>query len=78
MFEFYLAVAEIGFRRRHQVVFQLQLAHRQTAVPLTRDYMIDTGGQFWQTERPLLPADERANSNGVQAHKPPPFRRLHR
>src|SRR6185312_14399523 len=74
MFEF---VAEIGFRRRHQVVFQLQLAHRQTAVPLTRDYMIDTGGQFLQTERPLLPADGRANSNGVQAHKPPPFRRLH-
>ena len=63
MFEFYLAVAEIGFRRRHQVVFHLQFAHRQTAVPLTRDYMIDTGGQFWQTERPLLPANGRANSN---------------
>jgi len=55
MFEFYLASAELGFRRRHQVVFQLQLAHRQTAVPLTRDYMIDTDGQFWQGNRPLLP-----------------------
>ena len=40
MFEFYLAFAELGFRRRHQVVFQIQLAHRQTAVPLTRDYVL--------------------------------------
>jgi cyclopropane-fatty-acyl-phospholipid synthase len=55
MFEFYLAFAELGFRRRHQVVFQIQLAHRQTAVPLTRDYVTDPDGQFWQGEQPLLP-----------------------
>jgi cyclopropane-fatty-acyl-phospholipid synthase len=54
MFEFYLAFAELGFRRRHQVVFQLQLAHRQTAVPLTRDYMTYTDGQFWRGEQLLL------------------------
>jgi cyclopropane-fatty-acyl-phospholipid synthase len=41
MFEFYLAGSEIAFRREGHMVFQIQLAHRQTAVPLTRDYVID-------------------------------------
>ena len=41
MFEFYLAGSEIAFRREGHMVFQIQLAHRQTAVPLTRDYIID-------------------------------------
>ena len=39
MFEFYLCGSEIAFRREGHVVFQTQLAHRQTAVPLTRNYM---------------------------------------
>ena len=39
MFEFYLAAAELSFRREDQMVFQLQLAHRIDAVPVTRDYM---------------------------------------
>jgi cyclopropane-fatty-acyl-phospholipid synthase len=39
MFEFYLCGAEIAFRREGHMVFQIQLAHRQTAVPLTRDYI---------------------------------------
>jgi cyclopropane-fatty-acyl-phospholipid synthase len=39
MFEFYLCGAEIAFRREGHMVFQVQLAHRQTAVPLTRDYI---------------------------------------
>jgi cyclopropane-fatty-acyl-phospholipid synthase len=39
MFEFYLCGAEIAFRREGHVVFQIQLAHRQTTVPLTRDYI---------------------------------------
>jgi cyclopropane-fatty-acyl-phospholipid synthase len=41
MWEFYLAGAELGFRRLGQMVFQMQLAKRQDAVPLTRDYIID-------------------------------------
>jgi cyclopropane-fatty-acyl-phospholipid synthase len=41
MFELYLAGSEIAFRREGHMVFQIQLAHRQTAVPLTRDYIID-------------------------------------
>ncbi len=39
MFEFYLAASEITFRRCGHMIWQLQLAHRQDAVPLTRDYI---------------------------------------
>jgi cyclopropane-fatty-acyl-phospholipid synthase len=39
MFEFYLAVSEITFRRRGHMVWQLQLAHEHGVVPLTRDYI---------------------------------------
>ncbi len=41
MFEFYLCGAEIAFRREGHMVFQIQLTHRQTAAPLTRDYITD-------------------------------------
>ncbi|MDQ2802001.1 MAG: cyclopropane-fatty-acyl-phospholipid synthase family protein [Pseudomonadota bacterium] len=39
MFEFYLAGAELSFRRAGKIVFQIQLARRQDAVPLARDYI---------------------------------------
>jgi cyclopropane-fatty-acyl-phospholipid synthase len=39
MWEYYLACSEIGFRHLGNVVFQIQLAKRQEAVPLTRDYI---------------------------------------
>ncbi len=39
MFEFYLAGSEVSFRREDMMVFQIQLARRQDAVPLTRDYI---------------------------------------
>ena len=39
MWEFYLAGSEVSFRRMGMVVFQIQLARRQGAVPLTRDYI---------------------------------------
>jgi cyclopropane-fatty-acyl-phospholipid synthase len=41
MWEFYLAGCEVSFRRTDQMVFQIQLAKRNDAVPLTRDYMLD-------------------------------------
>jgi cyclopropane-fatty-acyl-phospholipid synthase len=31
----------MSFRRLNQMVFQIQIAKRQEAVPLTRDYMHD-------------------------------------
>lgn len=39
MWEFYLAASEIAFRYLRNAVFQIQLARRQEAVPLTRDYI---------------------------------------
>lgn len=39
MFAFYLAGSELAFRRKGQVVYQIQLAGHQAAVPLSRDYM---------------------------------------
>ncbi len=39
MWEFYLIGCEVSFRQLGQMVFQLQLAKRKDAVPLTRDYI---------------------------------------
>jgi cyclopropane-fatty-acyl-phospholipid synthase len=39
MWDFYLASSEMAFRHRGLMVFQIQLARRQEAVPLTRDYI---------------------------------------
>ena len=46
MWEFYLIGSELAFRRLGHMVFQLQLAKRQDAVPLTRDYVTD-----WERRR---------------------------
>jgi cyclopropane-fatty-acyl-phospholipid synthase len=46
MWEFYLAAAEISFRYMRCAVFQIQLARRQEAVPLTRDYITETERTF--------------------------------
>lgn len=51
MWEFYLAGAEASFRYQGMVVFQIQLAHKQTAVPLIRDYMGDEEARLAQCER---------------------------
>ena len=40
LFELYLAGSEFSFRYLNHMVWQLQLARRQDAVPLTRDYMM--------------------------------------
>ncbi|KXF78081.1 cyclopropane-fatty-acyl-phospholipid synthase [Paramesorhizobium deserti] len=39
MWEFYLAASESAFRWQNMMVFQIQIAHRQDAVPLTRNYI---------------------------------------
>jgi cyclopropane-fatty-acyl-phospholipid synthase len=41
MWEYYLAVSELSFRHGDHMVFQLQLAKRVDAAPLSRDYMFD-------------------------------------
>ncbi len=45
MWEFYLALCEVGFRRRTNMVFQMQLSRRLDAVPITRDYIVDAERQ---------------------------------
>jgi len=42
MWEFYLAGAEISFRREGQVVYQIQITKRIETLPLTRDYMFES------------------------------------
>ena len=42
MWEFYLAGCEVAFRFMNQMVFQIQIARKQDAVPLTRDYVVDS------------------------------------
>ena len=41
MWEFYLAGSETSFRNEGMVVFQMQLAKKIDALPLTRDYMLE-------------------------------------
>jgi cyclopropane-fatty-acyl-phospholipid synthase len=50
MWEFYLVLSEIGFRRRTNMVFQMQLARRLDAVPVRRDYMVDVERRAEATE----------------------------
>jgi len=52
MWEFYLASSESAFRQQGLMVFQIQLARKLTAVPLTRDYI-------YEAERKLLREEER-------------------
>lgn len=61
MWEFYLAACECAFRHSGLMVFQMQLAKRQDAVPLTRDYIT-------ARERALETRDTmQANANACMA-----------
>jgi cyclopropane-fatty-acyl-phospholipid synthase len=55
MFEFYLSSCELGFHYGGLAVFQIHLAHQQTAVPLTREYItgsehgvVRSNSEYWQ------------------------------
>ncbi|AQS41209.1 MAG: Cyclopropane-fatty-acyl-phospholipid synthase [Candidatus Tokpelaia hoelldobleri] len=50
MWEFYLAASESSFRWQEMMVFQIQLAHKQDAVPLTRDYTYEAEGRWRKTD----------------------------
>ncbi len=56
MWEFYLAGSETAFRVDGHMVFQIQLAKRQDAVPLTRDYIAEHEAalRLREAEQPLL------------------------
>jgi cyclopropane-fatty-acyl-phospholipid synthase len=50
MWEFYLSMAETAFLWENIAVFQIQLARRQTAVPLTRNYLVEAEGKLRKAE----------------------------
>jgi cyclopropane-fatty-acyl-phospholipid synthase len=57
MWEFYLACSEMAFRKQNLMNFQIQLARRQGAVPMTRDYLAQeesTLRRFELEKRPHL------------------------
>jgi cyclopropane-fatty-acyl-phospholipid synthase len=61
MWEFYLAGSETSFRVDGHMVFQIQIARRQDAVPLTRDYIPEREAELRrreETQRPLRQAAE--------------------
>ncbi|MGE8446374.1 class I SAM-dependent methyltransferase [Comamonas sediminis] len=58
MWEFYLSMSETAFRYQDIAIFQVQIARKQEAVPLTRDYISARKADL--AERELL----RAAANG--------------
>ncbi len=58
MWEFYLSMSETAFRYQNIAIFQVQIARKQEAVPLTRDYISARKADL--AERELL----RAAANG--------------
>jgi len=53
MFEFYLSGAELAFRRKGHMVWQMQLARQADAVPLTRDYVTETESLVARVPQPV-------------------------
>jgi cyclopropane-fatty-acyl-phospholipid synthase len=51
MWEFYLACSEVAFRYFGLMVLQIQLAHRQDAVPLTRNYLTEAENRLRALDR---------------------------
>ena len=53
MWDYYLAMSEAAFRYEKVVVFQLQIARKQDAAPLTRDYIALAEAELRQREAEL-------------------------
>jgi cyclopropane-fatty-acyl-phospholipid synthase len=60
MWEFYLAGSETSFRIDGHMVFQIQLAKKQDAVPLTRDYILEREAELRLREAELPALREAA------------------
>ncbi|MFD1329446.1 class I SAM-dependent methyltransferase [Mycoplana ramosa] len=80
IWEFYLASSESAFRWQNLVVFQLQLAHDQQAVPLTRDYVgqgegalkaHESGGKGRAAGARSFPQDTAINGVPTQPNRTP-------
>ena len=75
MWEFYLVLCEIGFRRRTLMVFQMQLTRCLDAVPTTRDYMVDVERQCARalTPRPSLQQQQQVKRDLLERTGPQRF-----
>ncbi|MGJ4911427.1 class I SAM-dependent methyltransferase [Bradyrhizobium sp. HKCCYLRH2015] len=60
MWEFYLAAAEMGFRKQNLMNVQIQLTKRQGVVPMTRDYVHREETRLRARERGSRPALQMA------------------
>jgi cyclopropane-fatty-acyl-phospholipid synthase len=58
MWEFYLISAEMMFGTGSQLVFQMQLARKRDAVPITRDYITDLQRHYMRREAPRRQFEE--------------------
>jgi cyclopropane-fatty-acyl-phospholipid synthase len=67
MWEFYLAMSQAAFEYQDVAVFQLQIARRQDAVPLTRDYMDRQKERLRQRERQSATPGAPAAFAGAEA-----------
>ena len=55
MWEFYLASAEMTFRKQGLMNFQIQLTKRQGVVPMTRDYIVQAENRLRAAENGRKP-----------------------
>lgn len=62
MWEFYLAAAETAFRHQGLVIHQIQIAKRQEAVPLTRNYIEQAEAELRLQEAPVREAPQVAST----------------
>ncbi len=58
MWEYYLTSCEVGFRNQDLMVFQMQMAHDKSVVPLTRDYL-------YQHKNPDIDVCVKANTSAI-------------
>ncbi|HEX7882131.1 MAG TPA: cyclopropane-fatty-acyl-phospholipid synthase family protein [Afipia sp.] len=56
MWEFYLAVSEMSFRKQNVMVLQIQISKRQGVVPITRDYIAREEQRLREIEAAKRPA----------------------
>lgn len=65
MWEFYLSMSEAAFRYQDIAIFQIQLARRQDAVPLTRNYIEERKSDLRQREDELARDGTRKTDNEI-------------
>ena len=74
MWEFYLAISEMSFRKQNMMNLQIQITKRQGVTPMTRDYIAREEAKLRGRERGNWPRLQIAGGQ-VRARLPPYWRR---